>query len=64
MYRNNYFLPAGPKFSTKPSEHPTRYKALLTKFAKKKSVPIDPPNSGPNVLLIITEILVKEYFKS
>lgn len=29
-------------------------KALPTILAKKNSVPIAPPNSGPNVLLIIT----------
>jgi len=39
---------------TNPSAKPTVYKALLTRLAKKNKVPIDPPNSGPNVLLIIT----------
>lgn len=29
-------------------------KALPTMLARKNSVPIAPPNSGPNVLLIIT----------
>lgn len=36
------------------------HRALLTMFAKKKRVPIDPPNSGPSVLLIITKQAVKE----
>lgn len=52
---NYLLLPDGPKFSTKPSAHPEIHRALLTTFARKKSVPIDPPKSGPRVLLIITE---------
>lgn len=50
----NSYLPDGPKFSTKPSTQPDIQRALLTIFAKKNKVPIEPPNSGPSVLLIIT----------
>lgn len=47
-------IPDGPKFSTKPSAQPDMFRALLTTFARKNSVPIDPPKSGPNVRLIMT----------
>lgn len=47
-------LPPGPKFSIKPSTHPVMYKAEDTIFARKNNVPMDPPNSGPRVLDIIT----------
>jgi hypothetical protein len=40
-----------------PSAQPVMYSALLTMFARKKRVPIDPPNSGPNVRLIMTEVV-------
>jgi len=50
--KNN--IPDSPKLSISPSTHPVRQRALLTIFAKKNNVPIDPPSSGPNVLLIIT----------
>lgn len=49
-------VPEGPKLLTNPSANPTVYNALLTMFAKKNNVPIDPPNSGPNVRLIMTEL--------
>jgi hypothetical protein len=49
-------LPDVPKFSTMPSAQPVIYRALLTMFARKKRVPIDPPNSGPSVRLIMTEV--------
>lgn len=50
-------LPDVPKFSTMPSAQPVMYRALLTMFARKKRVPIDPPNSGPRVRLIMTEVV-------
>lgn len=50
-------LPEGPKFSTNPSTQPDIHSALLTIFARKKRVPIEPPNSGPKVLLIMTKCL-------
>lgn len=53
--------PPGPKFSINPSTHPVTYSALLTILAKKKSVPIDPPKSGPSVRLIITITNKKEH---
>jgi len=40
-----------------PSAQPVMYRALLTMFARKKRVPIDPPNSGPRVRLIMTEVV-------
>jgi len=52
LFKNN--IPDSPKLSISPSTHPVRQRALLTIFAKKNNVPIDPPSSGPNVLLIIT----------
>lgn len=48
------YSPASPKLSISPSTHPVRQSALLTTLARKNNVPIDPPSSGPNVLLIIT----------
>lgn len=60
MLTVQYNLPEGPKFSTSPSTHPDMQRALLTTLAKKNKVPIDPPNSGPNVLLIITEATCQE----
>lgn len=53
------YVPDGPKLVTRPSANPTVYKALLTILAKKNNVPIEPPNSGPSVLLIITKNLVR-----
>lgn len=47
-------VPDSPKLSINPSTHPVRQRALLTIFARKNNVPIDPPSSGPNVLLIMT----------
>lgn len=38
----------------RPSVQPTIYNALLTTFAKKNKVPMEPPNSGPSTLLIMT----------
>ena len=36
-----------------PSTHPVIYRALEKTFAKKKSAPMAPPNSGPRVRLIM-----------
>lgn len=47
-------VPLDPKFCTKPSAHPEMQRALDTMLAMKKMVPIEPPNSGPSVRLIIT----------
>jgi len=44
-----------PKLSTSPSTQPVRYNADDTTFARKNKVPIDPPNSGPKVLEIMTK---------
>lgn len=64
QYKNLHHLPSGkrvfkypegPKFSTKPSAQPDTHKALETIFAMKNNVPMEPPNSGPSVRLIMTD---------
>lgn len=54
IFNRTIVSPASPKLSISPSTHPVRQRALLTIFARKNNVPIDPPSSGPNVLLIMT----------
>ena len=53
---NVYVLPEAPKrfinFSTKADA----LKALPSALAMKNKVPIEPPNSGPKALLIMSEI--------
>lgn len=57
------FIPDGPKLSINPSTQPEMHRPLLTILAKKNKVPIEPPNSGPKVRLIITERLSRTIFK-
>lgn len=49
-------VPAGPKLLITASTKPKTYKALAKILAKKNITPIEPPNSGPRVLLIMSEI--------
>lgn len=48
--------PPGPKLFIMPSTQPEMAIAQPTTFAKKNSVPMEPPNSRPKVRLIITVV--------